>query len=167
MQERRDSIANALELHLSCTKPSIYFQLNAGICNSLKRKNNNDFLPTFFIKKITNNVSLYLPIMQFSGHQIMTKWFLELWENLYSTWWATEKGINLVKKINSNQEALLLKIQNKMQIIEINVTKSYSEKAWACVQNGITQRGRLADGDMTTSPLGRVVMSPYANPRVV
>ena len=28
----------------------------------------------------------------------------------------------------------------------------YSEKAWACVQNGITQRGRLADGDMTTSP---------------
>ena len=29
---------------------------------------------------------------------------------------------------------------------------SYSEKAWACVQNGITQRGRLADGDMTTSP---------------
>ena len=30
----------------------------------------------------------------------------------------------------------------------------YSEKAWACVQNGITQRGRLADGDMTTSPSG-------------
>ena len=29
---------------------------------------------------------------------------------------------------------------------------SYSEKAWACDQNGITQRGRLADGDMTTSP---------------
>ena len=29
---------------------------------------------------------------------------------------------------------------------------NYSEKAWACVQNGITQRGRLADGDMTTSP---------------
>ena len=29
---------------------------------------------------------------------------------------------------------------------------SYSEKAWACVQNGITQRGRLVDGDMTTSP---------------
>ena len=43
----------------------------------------------------------------------------------------------------------------------------YSEKAWACVQNGITQRGRLADGDMTTSPSGRVVMSPYANPGVV
>ena len=33
----------------------------------------------------------------------------------------------------------------------------YSEKAWACVQNGITQRGRLADGDMTTSLSGRVV----------
>ena len=29
---------------------------------------------------------------------------------------------------------------------------SYSEKVWACVQNGITQQGRLADGDMTTSP---------------
>ena len=34
--------------------------------------------------------------------------------------------------------------------------KSYSEKAWACVQNGITQRGRLADGDMTTSPSGEL-----------
>ena len=31
-------------------------------------------------------------------------------------------------------------------------SKIYSEKAWACVQDGITQRGRLADGDMTTSP---------------
>ena len=29
---------------------------------------------------------------------------------------------------------------------------SYSDQAWACVQNGITQRGRLADGNMTTSP---------------
>ena len=28
----------------------------------------------------------------------------------------------------------------------------YSEKAWACAQDGIPQRGRLADGDMTTSP---------------
>ena len=28
---------------------------------------------------------------------------------------------------------------------------SYSEKAWAYVQNGITQRGRLEDGDMTSS----------------
>ena len=26
--------------------------------------------------------------------------------------------------------------------------KWYSEKTWACVQNGITQRGRLADGDI-------------------
>ena len=32
----------------------------------------------------------------------------------------------------------------------------YSEKAWACVQDGITQRGRLADGDMTTSPSGPI-----------
>ena len=28
----------------------------------------------------------------------------------------------------------------------------YSEKTWACAQDGIPQRGRLADGDMTTSP---------------
>ena len=48
-----------------------------------------------------------------------------------------------------------------------NIAEIYSEKAWACVQNGITQRGGLADGDMTTSPSGRVVMSPYPNPRVV
>ena len=33
-----------------------------------------------------------------------------------------------------------------------NIVVYYSEKAWACVQIGITQRGRLADGDMTTSP---------------
>ena len=37
------------------------------------------------------------------------------------------------------------------RMCNINII-SYSEKAWACVQNGITQRGRLADGDMTTSP---------------
>ena len=28
------------------------------------------------------------------------------------------------------------------------IVETYSKKAWACVQNGITQRGRLADGDM-------------------
>ena len=32
----------------------------------------------------------------------------------------------------------------------------YSEKAWACVQCGITQRGRLANGDMTMSPQGEL-----------
>ena len=59
-------------------------------------------------------------------------------------------------------------LQYLRQVPELPVHISwYSEKAWACVQNGITQRGRLADGDMTTSPSGRVVMSPYANPRVV
>ena len=38
----------------------------------------------------------------------------------------------------------------------------YSEKAWACVQNGITQRGRLADGDMTT--LCNAILNTYQMP---
>ena len=62
---------------------------------------------------------------------------------------------------------ILLELALHMQIFLKKVIIYYSEKAWACVQNGITQRGRLADGDTTTSPSGRVVISPYANPPVV
>ena len=43
----------------------------------------------------------------------------------------------------------------------------YSEKAWACVQNGITQRGRLADGDMTTSPRAGCHVSIRQSPSCV
>ena len=35
MQERRNSIANALELHLSCTHPSIYSVLLGIICGRI------------------------------------------------------------------------------------------------------------------------------------
>ena len=83
--------------------------------------------------------------------------------------WALKMCLAFI--LHNTVSQLSLKSPRRTMISENNTVHKqicyYSEKARACVQNGITQQGRLADEDMKTSPSGRVVMSPYANPRVV
>ena len=62
MQERRNFIVNALELHLSCTNPSICASLNwviIGLDNDMSPVGTSHYLNLFPWDQITLNIIVY------------------------------------------------------------------------------------------------------------